>query len=86
MSPLLVESIGSIAATLTTIAFLPQAWRTIRTRQTRDISLWTQILLFAGNNMWLLYGVFLGSWPLIVANIITFFIVGTVLILKIRYG
>jgi MtN3 and saliva related transmembrane protein len=86
MSPLSVEWIGSIAAMLTTTAFLPQAWRTIRTRQTRDISLWTQILLFAGNNMWLLYGVMLGSWPLIIANVITFFIVGTVLILKVRYG
>jgi MtN3 and saliva related transmembrane protein len=86
MTPLMIEWIGAVAATLTTTAFLPQAIRTIRSRQTRDISLWTQALLFGGNNMWLFYGALIGSWPLILANIIGFFTVGIVLILKIRHG
>jgi MtN3 and saliva related transmembrane protein len=86
MSPLMIEWIGAIAATLTTTAFLPQAIRTIRSRQTRDISLWTQALLFIGNNMWLIYGLFLGSYPLVIANMIGFFLVGIVLVLKIRHG
>jgi MtN3 and saliva related transmembrane protein len=86
MSPFLIEWIGAVAATLTTTAFLPQAIRTIRSRQTRDISIWTQALLFIGNNMWLVYGLFLGSWPLIIANVIGFFLVGVVLVLKVRHG
>jgi MtN3 and saliva related transmembrane protein len=86
MSPLLIEWVGAVAATLTTTAFLPQALRTIGTRQTRDISFWTQFLLFVGNNLWLAYGVLIGSWPLIVANVIGFFLVGVVLILKVRHG
>ncbi len=51
----------SLAAVLTTSAFLPQAYRTLRTAQTRDISFWTQFLLFTGNALWLLYGLYLGS-------------------------
>jgi MtN3 and saliva related transmembrane protein len=86
MTPAFVESVGTIAAALTTTAFLPQAVRTIRSRQTRDISLWTQLMLFVGNNLWLLYGVFLGSWPLIVGNVVGFFLVGAILALKIRHG
>jgi MtN3 and saliva related transmembrane protein len=82
----LAELIGTIAATLTTTAFLPQAVRTIRSRQTRDISLWTQAMLFVGNNLWLFYGVLLGSWPLIIGNMIGFFLVGTILVMKIRHG
>jgi MtN3 and saliva related transmembrane protein len=86
MTPPLAELIGTIAATLTTTAFLPQAVRTIRSRQTRDISLWTQAMLFVGNNLWLFYGVLLGSWPLIIGNMIGFFLVGTILVMKIRHG
>jgi MtN3 and saliva related transmembrane protein len=86
MSPLMIEWIGAVAATLTTTAFLPQAIRTIQSRQTRDISFWTQFLLFVGNNLWLVYGLLIGSWPLIIANMIGFFLVGIVLILKIKHG
>jgi MtN3 and saliva related transmembrane protein len=86
MSPALIEWIGAAAATLTTSAFLPQAIRTIRTRQTRDISLWTQALLLAGNSLWLTYGLFLGSWPLILANVPTLALIAVVLALKLRHG
>jgi MtN3 and saliva related transmembrane protein len=86
MSPVMIEWIGAVAATLTTGAFLPQAIRTIRSRHTHDLSFWTQLLLFIGNNMWLVYGLYLGSWPLIAANVVGFFLVGIVLVLKIRHG
>jgi MtN3 and saliva related transmembrane protein len=86
MSPALIEWIGALAATLTTTAFLPQAFRTLQTRQTRDISFWTQFLLFTGNMMWLAYGLFIGSWPLILANMIGVPLIGAVLFLKIRHG
>ncbi len=86
MNPQMIEWIGAIAATLTTSAFLPQAYRTLRTAQTRDISFWTQFLLFTGNSLWLLYGLYLGSWPLIIANCIGIPLIGAVLFMKIRHG
>jgi MtN3 and saliva related transmembrane protein len=86
MSPALIEWIGSLAAVLTTSAFVPQAIRTLQTRQTRDISFWTQFLLFTGNMMWLAYGLFIGSWPLILANMIGVPLIGAVLFLKVRHG
>ena len=64
----------------------PQAYRTLRTAQTRDISFWTQFLLFTGNALWLLYGLYLGSWPLIIANCIGIPLIGAVLFMKIRHG
>jgi MtN3 and saliva related transmembrane protein len=86
MSPLLIEWIGAFAAVLTTSAFLPQAIRTIKTRQTRDISFWTQFLLFTGNVLWFVYGLLIVSWPLIIANCIGVPLIGIVLALKIRHG
>jgi MtN3 and saliva related transmembrane protein len=86
MTPMMIEWIGAGAAVLTTSAFLPQAARTIRTLQTRDISLWTQWLLFVGNLLWLGYGVSLGSLPLILANCVSVPLIGIVLALKLRHG
>ena len=86
MTPATVEIIGSAAALLTTLCWVPQAVRTIRTRDTRAISLWTQVIFATGILLWLVYGVLLGSVPLIAANGVSFLLVATILALKIRYG
>jgi MtN3 and saliva related transmembrane protein len=86
MSPLAVEWIGGVAALLTTISWLPQAVKTITTRQTRDISLAAQVLLFVGIVLWLVYGIYIMSWPLIGSNVVTFFLIATILTMKIRHG
>jgi MtN3 and saliva related transmembrane protein len=86
MSPVIIEWIGGIAAFLTTVSWLPQAARTIRTQQTRDISLWAQILLFLGIILWLIYGIYIVSWPLIGANIVTLVLVGIILVMKVKHG
>ena len=86
MSPAIIELIGSIAAFLTTISWLPQAIKTIRSRKANDISLYGQLLLFVGIVLWLAYGYFIGSWPLIGANIVTLILVGMILSIKLRYG
>jgi len=78
--------IGSAAATLTTTAFIPQAWRVWRTRHTTDISLGMYALFTLGVTLWLIYGIQLGSWPIIVANTVTLLLAGTVLVLKIKFG
>ena len=66
-----VDAIGYGAAILTTLAFLPQAFKVLRTRQTRDISLLWAIAMSAGVFLWLCYGYASGSMPMIVANAIT---------------
>ncbi len=86
MTSVHIEWIGGLAALLTTLSWVPQAIKTISTRETRDISLWAQILLFVGIILWLIYGIYLASWPLIGSNIVTFFLVGTILVMKLRHG
>ena len=86
MPPAATETIGSVAAVLTTLCWVPQALRTIRTRETRAISLWTQVVFSLGLVLWLAYGLLLGSWPLIVANTVSFVLVMIILCLKLRYG
>ncbi|MFM9975992.1 MAG: SemiSWEET family sugar transporter [Beijerinckiaceae bacterium] len=86
MSPQLVEWIGGLAAFLTTVSWLPQAVKTITTRQTRDISLWAQVLLFVGIALWLIYGIAINSWPLIGANVVTIVLIGLIIVMKLRHG
>jgi MtN3 and saliva related transmembrane protein len=78
--------IGSAAATLTTTAFIPQAWKVWRTKHTADISLGMYILFTIGVALWLAYGILLESWPIIAANSFTLALAGTVLTMKIKFG
>jgi MtN3 and saliva related transmembrane protein len=80
------EWIGVLAATLTTLAFVPQALRTIRTRDTRGISLGMYSMFTVGVACWLAYGIVLMSWPMIVSNVVTFCLSSTILALKLRHG
>ncbi len=86
LAPLTIEILGLSAAMLTTFCWVPQAVRTIRTRDTRAISLITQCGFAAGVFLWLLYGLAIGSTPIILANAVTLVLVSTILALKIRYG
>lgn len=80
------EWFGYIAATLTTLSFVPQAVKLIRSRDTRGISLGMYAIFNAGVVFWLLYGFVLMSWPMIVSNIITLALSATILVLKLRHG
>ena len=77
---------GYVGATLTTLSFLPQAIKTIRTRDTRGISLGMYAVFTVGVAFWLGYGIVLHSWPMIVSNIVTFVLSSTILVLKLRHG
>ena len=81
-----VDLIGSIAATLTTASFVPQVIKVARSRHTKDISLGMYATFTIGVAMWLIYGITLTSWPIIVANSITLFLAGSVLVMKLRLG
>ncbi len=80
------ELIGYLAATLTTFAFVPQAWQAWRTRDTSGISLPKYALFCTGVALWLVYGLLLGAWPIIVANAITLALSLAILVMKLRYG
>lgn len=77
---------GYIAATLTTLAFVPQAVKTIRSKDTRGISLGMYAAFTVGVAFWLGYGIVLQSWPMIVSNIVTFALAATILVMKLRHG
>jgi MtN3 and saliva related transmembrane protein len=78
--------IGYIAGTLTTVAYLAQVLRTLKHRRTKDISLGMYLMLCTGIGLWLVYGIFIHSWPVIIANSVTLVLSGTVLLMKIRFG
>ena len=82
---ILVEIIGFIAAILTTGAGLPQLIKTIKTKKTRDLSFKFLAVMNAGIILWLVYGLFISSWPLIIANGVTIIIWLMMLYLKIKY-
>jgi MtN3 and saliva related transmembrane protein len=81
-----VTLIGLVAAFCTTLAYAPQALKTWRTRQTRDISLGMFALMVTGVALWLVYGVLIEDLPLILANLVTLSLAGTILVLKLRHG
>ena len=79
------QYLGYAAGIITTLAFLPQAFRIIRTRQTRDISLLWALAMNAGSVLWLLYGIAKNDLPMIGANSITLFLLTIILYCKMRY-
>lgn len=78
--------LGYAAATLTTASFVPQAWLTFRTRDVSGISLGMYSAFTLGIVLWLLYGITLGAWPVIVANVITLVLASAILVMKIMIG
>ncbi|MGA9854620.1 MAG: SemiSWEET transporter [Gammaproteobacteria bacterium] len=82
----LERAIGLAAAILTTISFLPQVYRSLRTHDTRGISLSMYTLFTLGIALWLVYGFFIHDLPVILANGVTLVLALIVLGLKLRYG
>ena len=82
---LLIDWIGTFAACLTTTSFVPQAWQTFRTRDVSGISLGMYSLFTVGVALWLVYGILLVAWPIIIANVITTSLALMILVMKMRY-
>jgi len=83
--PYYIEMIGYCAAFLTTIAFLPQAVQSWRSRDLSGISLGMYSLFTTGVGLWLIYGLIIEKWPLILANALTFALAFSILILKLHH-
>lgn len=77
--------IGTIAAVLTTFAFLPQVIRVVKTKDTESIALGMYIMQVIGIALWLAHGIHIGDLPLILANSISFLLSGIILLYKLKY-
>jgi MtN3 and saliva related transmembrane protein len=74
---------GWLATLCSTISFVPQAWKIIRTRETKDISAWMYAITVAGFACWTTYGALLGQGPIIVTNSLCFTLSGFILVMKL---
>jgi MtN3 and saliva related transmembrane protein len=80
------EIVGFVAASLTTVSFVPQAWHTFRTRDVSGISLGMYSCFTLGVLLWLVYGLLVEAWPVVVANAITLALAAAILTMKLRFG
>lgn len=79
-----IAALGYVAATFTTLSFIPQAVKTLRSGDTRGLSLRMYLLFSTGILLWGIYGLLTGDGPLIVANAITLVVAGLILTCKWR--
>ena len=82
----LFDFVGYAAASLTTFCFLPQLLHTFKTKSVKDLHVGAMILFDLGLGLWLVYGIYLHSWPMILANTLTLVFQLALLGLKFRYG
>lgn len=82
--PTLPDAVGYLAALLTTSSFVPQALLTLRTRDVSGISLSMYGAFTLGVALWLIYGIAIGEWPVIIANVVTLALAATILFTKVR--
>ena len=80
MSP---EIVGYVAAGISVAAFTPQAWKVIKTRDTKDIVTLMWVAETVAFALWVLYGALLAKWPIIVPNTLCFLLAGFILMMKL---
>lgn len=83
---MLVTVIGTVAGTLTTAAYLPQVLQVWRSRSAGDISLTMYAMMVTGASLWVVYGLMLSAWPVVMANGVSLLFLVPILALKLRYG
>ena len=82
---LFADWIGTLAAVLTTSSFVPQVLHTFRTKDVSGISLVMYSAFTLGVGLWLVYGLLLDAWPIVIANAITVSLAACILLMKLRY-
>ena len=80
------DIVGSLAAILTTVSFFPQAWHSFKTRDVSGVSLGMYSVFTVGVALWLVYGLLLRAWPIVVANVITLGLALAILGMKLVFG
>jgi MtN3 and saliva related transmembrane protein len=79
------DLIGYFAAILTSASFVPQVFHTLRSRDVRGISLGMYSVFTTGVACWLIYGLILGAWPIVIANSVTLLLASAILVMKLRF-
>ena len=79
----IVVLLGYLAALASMASFVPQAWKIIRSRQTRGISAGMYLLTVSAFGLWLVYGVLLKQWPLVVSNAVCFGLSAFILVMTL---
>ena len=79
----LISVIGAVAALFTTTAYVPQAYKTIKTRSTASLSLPTFVMLFIGTCLWEAYGLLLHDWSIIFTNLVCGLLGSVILYMKL---
>jgi MtN3 and saliva related transmembrane protein len=82
----MIHYLGYFAGTLTVLSFLPQVIRTWQSRQTRDLSLGMFLFLVTASSLWIIYGVVIRDWPVILTNAGMVTLNGAIATAKLRYG
>jgi MtN3 and saliva related transmembrane protein len=85
MDDIHVGAIGILAGILTTSSFLPQICKIVKTRKVRDISLFMYLIFATGITLWLIYGIFLGEIPIILANIAGLVFCSYIIFAKVKF-
>ncbi|WP_292370455.1 SemiSWEET family sugar transporter [Methanoregula sp. UBA64] len=80
-----ITLVGFIAGTLTTAAYIPQVVRSWRLKETKDLSLSMLVLYAAGVSLWLVYGIWVNSLPVIAANGVSLVLILVLLGIKLKY-
>ena len=80
-----IEIVGLVAATLTTAAFVPQVYKTWKTKSVKELSLTMYLVMFMGILLWLTYGILINSFSIMLANIVTGLLVLLLIYLKLRH-
>jgi MtN3 and saliva related transmembrane protein len=78
--------LGYFAGSLTVLSFLPQVIRTWTTRRTGDLSLWMFGVLITASTLWIIYGIVIHDWPVIITNLGMVALNGAIATAKVRYG
>jgi len=78
-----VQITGLAAALFTTVSNLPQAYKIIKTKETKAVSVWSNLVLLVGLIVWVVYGFMRDDWPVIIANAISAIITAIVIFLKL---
>lgn len=80
-----LDLLGLVATCFTTCSFVPQVWRTWKTRDVSGISLPTYVIITIGLALWLVYGWLRGDMPLMVANAVMVVLTGAITVMKLRF-
>ena len=82
---MLIELIGYFAAFLTTAAFVPQAYKISKEKSSEGVSLTMYLVMLTGVFLWLLYGLLISRWPVILANSVTASLLLYIIYIKVKY-